>query len=157
MRNWERTLACAIGLLLATGLGCALTDYSLITDNNQTSAGGGPGEIRDTRGKAKLLWASQWVTEQADGTDELLWFVNQTADGAQTLTTHNNFSVAGDATFADDPPQVLHGEDELVCHGAGSLPRSAALSTGRRSTGSYRSSIRLDVSSRPFPRACSSA
>ena len=34
---------------LITATGCHISDYSLITDNNQTSAGGGPGEIRDTR------------------------------------------------------------------------------------------------------------
>lgn len=89
-------------LVLMTGFGCAITNYGLITDNNQTSAGGGAGEIRDTRGKAKLVHASQWATLQADGTDELLNFVNQLSDGAQTLYTHNNFSVAGDATFSDD-------------------------------------------------------
>ncbi len=89
-------------LVLMTGFGCAITNYALITDNNQTSAGGGAGEIRDTFGKAKLVHASQWATSQADGIDELLNFVNQLSDGSQTLYTHNNFSVAGDATFSDD-------------------------------------------------------
>lgn len=89
-------------LVLMTGFGCAITNYGLITDNNQTSAPGGPGEIRDTTGKAKLIHASQWATLQADGVDELLNFVDQDASGGQTLYTHNNFSVAGEATFSDD-------------------------------------------------------
>ncbi len=89
-------------LVLMTGFGCAITNYGLITDNNQTSAGGGAGEIRDTFGKAKLVHASQWATLQADGIDELLNFIDQEADGSQRLYTHNNFSVAGDATFSDD-------------------------------------------------------
>ncbi len=89
-------------LVLMTGFGCAITNYALITDNNQTSEPGGAGEIRDTTGKAKLIHASQWATSQADGIDELLNFVDQDASGGQTLYTHNNFSVAGEATFSDD-------------------------------------------------------
>ncbi|ANM31878.1 hypothetical protein ABI59_23415 [Acidobacteria bacterium Mor1] len=89
-------------LVWGAGTGCHVSDYGLITDNNQTSAGGGPQEIRDTRGKAKLVFAQKWATLQADGTDEINTFVRQNADGAQTLSSHNNFSVAGDATFSDD-------------------------------------------------------
>ncbi|ANM31877.1 hypothetical protein ABI59_23410 [Acidobacteria bacterium Mor1] len=88
--------------LLVAGAGCHISDYSLITDNNQTNVGGGPGEIRDTRGQAKLVHSSQWAYLMADGAHEALNYVRQNADGSQTLTSHDNLSVEGDATFSDD-------------------------------------------------------
>ncbi len=99
----RRVAAHAVFLLvLALSFGCHVTNYGLIVDNNQTSEPGGPGEIIVTDGKAKLVFASQWATVHADGVDENLTFIRQNADGAQTLYSHNNYSVAGEATFSDD-------------------------------------------------------
>ena len=82
--------ACAVMAVWALCAGCAVTDYGLITDNNQVSHPGGPGEILDTRGKAKLIFSSQWANLYTDGTDELLSFVDQDASGGQTINSYNN-------------------------------------------------------------------
>ncbi|ANM30159.1 hypothetical protein ABI59_12135 [Acidobacteria bacterium Mor1] len=95
-------LATIFVVILAVSVGCHVTNYALIVDNNQTGDPGGPGEIIVTDGKAKLVFASQWATVQADGIDENLTFIRQDASGSQTLYSHNNFSIAGEATFSDD-------------------------------------------------------
>ncbi len=93
---------CFVVTLLACSGGCHISNYGLITDNNQTSAGGGPGEIRNTRGQAKLVHSTQWAYLMADGAHEALNYIRQNADGSQTLTSHDNLSVEGEATFSDD-------------------------------------------------------
>ena len=83
-------------LALAASSGCAITDYSLITDNDQ-----GPGPV-NTNGKAtcgKFMVTVQWP----DGTDQLIHFVDQTASGDRTLTTYNNFTPLGEAGTFDYP------------------------------------------------------
>ncbi|ANM31876.1 hypothetical protein ABI59_23405 [Acidobacteria bacterium Mor1] len=98
----RRTRGIGFVVLLACLTGCHISNYGLITDNNQTSAGGGPGEVRNTRGKAKLVAGQQVVSFTPTGTEESLNFVRQNADGAQTLSTYRNMSVEGEATFLDD-------------------------------------------------------
>lgn len=89
-------------LVLAMGVGCAITDYEVITDNDQTLNGQGSGVV-NTSGKAHVRESSQVATLWADGNDELIWFVDQKANGDQTLSTYNNFStVSGQPTFHDD-------------------------------------------------------
>lgn len=89
---------CAV---LALGVGCAITDYGLITDNDQVANGQGSGVV-NTNGKAHLREGFQIATIWADGTDELISFVDQKANGDQTLSTYNNFSSGGAPTFHDD-------------------------------------------------------
>ncbi len=86
---------------LALGVGCAVTDYGVITDNDQVANGQGNG-IVNTNGKALIRLKAQVATIWPDGTDELLWFVDQKANGDQTLTTYNNFSSGSDPIFHDD-------------------------------------------------------
>lgn len=88
------------GLFLVLGLGCAITDYGLITDNDQTANGQGTG-IVNTNGQAHIREGLTVVTIWSDGTDESIYFVDQKANGDRTLTTYNNYSTA-DPVFHDD-------------------------------------------------------
>lgn len=88
---------CAV---LSLGVGCALTDYDLITDNDQVSNGQGTGVV-NTNGKAYVKQSSQVATLWPDGADNYTWFVDQSAGGDRVLTTYNNFSTAY-PIFADD-------------------------------------------------------
>jgi hypothetical protein len=79
----------------AMGFGCALTNYDLIVDNDQ-------GGVVNTNGKAYVRQSSQVVTIWPDGNDNLIWFVDQKANGDRTLTTYNYAtSVTGDP-YMDD-------------------------------------------------------
>lgn len=86
--------------VLAAGVGCALTDYEVITDNdqllNQASSG-----IVNTQGKAHII-ETQVATLWTDGSDELIWFADQKANGDQVITTYNNYSSTAGPTFHDD-------------------------------------------------------
>jgi hypothetical protein len=66
---------------VAMGFGCAITNYELITDNDQ-------GGVVNTNGKAYII-STQVATIWPDGTDNLIWFVDQKANGDRTLTTYN--------------------------------------------------------------------
>lgn len=87
--------------MLSLGVGCAITDYSLITDNDQVANGQGSGVV-NTNGKAHLIESSQIATIWPDGTDEWIAFVDQKANGDRTITNYNNFSTGGFPTFHDD-------------------------------------------------------
>lgn len=76
-------------LVLAAGVGCAITDYPIITDNDQGLGDGGG--IVNTNGKAHLI-TSQVATLWPDGADELFSQVDQKVNGDQTITTYNNYS-----------------------------------------------------------------
>lgn len=89
---------CAV---LAMGVGCALSNYELITDNDQVSNGKGSG-IVNTNGKAHVRPSSQIALIWPDGSDDMIWFVDQNAAGDRTLTTYNNFSTSAGPTFFDD-------------------------------------------------------
>lgn len=89
-------------LVLMAGFGCAITDYGVITDNNQVQNSGGVQPTINTKGKAHIQETSQIATLWPDGSDETINFVDQKADGTGTLTTYNNFSSGGDPTFHDD-------------------------------------------------------
>jgi hypothetical protein len=92
------------------GLGCAITDYETITDNDQVSSGKeGHFDPYNTNGKAHLM-TGQVATIWPDGSDELINFVDQKANGDRTMTLYNNFNsdyptnqAAGEKpTFHDD-------------------------------------------------------
>ena len=136
-------------LVLAMGVGCAITNYGLITDNDQTANGQGTGVV-NTNGKAKIIPSSQVATLWPDGSDELFSMVDQQADGDRTITTYNNFSTGSAPTFLDDTycnpdwngcaifsaPDPQAGDSDIFdgslngnCSGARSL--SSFVSTGR--------------------------
>lgn len=98
----KRLFYLGFGLLLVTSVGCIVTDYPLITDNDQTLNGQGSGVV-NTSGKAHIQESSQVATLWPDGNDEYIWFVDQKSNGDRTLSTYNNFStVSGQPTFHDD-------------------------------------------------------
>lgn len=72
----------------AIGFGCGLTNYELITDNDQ-------GGVVNTNGKAFII-GTQVATIWPDGTDNLIWFVDQRANGDRTLTTYNHAGTESD-------------------------------------------------------------
>jgi hypothetical protein len=79
----------------AMGFGCAITNYDLITDNDQ-------GGVVNTAGKAYIRQSSQVATNWPDGNDNLVWFVDQKANGDRTLTTYNYATSATGDPFKDD-------------------------------------------------------
>jgi len=138
-------------LLIVAGFGCAITDYGIITDNNQTKAGAAkedPNRATNTAGKAHIIETSQIATIWPDGTDELFSFVDQKADATATITTYNNFSTGSEPTFHsdlycnaswsgcaiwtapdDNGPILFDGKWNQNCAGSRSL--SLLLGTGR--------------------------
>lgn len=88
-------------LVLVSSVGCVLTNYELITDNDQVANGQGTGVV-NTNGKAHIRESSQIATIWPEGTEELIWFVDQKSNGDRTLTTYNNFSTGVDPIFHDD-------------------------------------------------------
>lgn len=92
-------------LVLALGVGCAITNYPVITDNDQLGPGGAQpgGFIVNTNGKAHIIETSQVSWLYTDGHhEEGFSFADQNSAGDQTLTAYINFSLPGDATFHDD-------------------------------------------------------
>lgn len=75
-------------LVLAIGVGCAITDYELMYDSYS-------GEIINTNGKAKLIPSSQVALIWSDGADNLFSMVDQKANGDRTLTTYNFYTTDG--------------------------------------------------------------
>lgn len=91
----------AFAVALVTGLGCAITNYELITSNNQS----GP---VNTNGKALIQQSVQVATIWADGTDCITWYVDQAANGNRTLTNYNLFVPAGSG--------LSYFQDYLYCN-----------------------------------------
>jgi hypothetical protein len=92
-------------LVLALGVGCAVTDYPVITDNDQLGPGGAQpgGFIVNTNGKAHIIEQTSAAWLYGDGHhEEGIAFVDQNSAGDQTITNYINFSLPGDATFHDD-------------------------------------------------------
>ena len=87
---------------LVVGSGCALTEYELITDNDQVGRSGAAEKIINTNGKAKINTWIKVASTYSDGRDEIFWMTDQRADGTATITTYNNFSTGGGAIFHDD-------------------------------------------------------
>ena len=89
----------AFAASMLTGFGCALTNYDLITDNNVS----GP---VNTVGNAHVNQSSQIASIYPDGTDNLIWYVDQKANGDQKLSTVNFH-----ANYPAENPFV----DQLYC------------------------------------------
>jgi len=99
----KKLLYLGFALVLAMGVGCAITNYDLIVDNDQVKQGFS-GTV-NTAGKAHIMESSQVALIWPDGTDEALWFVDQKANGDRTLTTYINYS-----------PTVPTFHDDLYCN-----------------------------------------
>lgn len=132
-------------LVLAMGVGCAITNYGIIVDNDQGN--GSSQDVVNTNGKAHILESSQIATIWSDGTDEIFTHIDQASDGTAVLTNYNNFS-SGSIIFHDDTycnpdwngcsiftapdnndANIFDGSFNTNCSGARSL--SVLLSTGR--------------------------
>ncbi len=87
----KKLLYLGIAVALSMGFGCAVTAYDLITSNNQT----GP---VNTNGKAMIKQSAQIATTWPDGTDCIQWYVDQAANGDQSLTNYDFFTPAGATT-----------------------------------------------------------
>lgn len=86
--------------VLVAGVGCAITNYELITDNDQVHNGQGTGVV-NTAGMAHII-ETQIATLWPDGSDEFIWFVDQKSNGDRSLSTYNNYSTLDYPVFHDD-------------------------------------------------------
>lgn len=89
--------------LLTTGVGCALTNYELITDNDIIGNNQGA-VIVNTNGKAFVRQSSQIGLIWPEGIETTAWFVDQNAQGDRTLTTYVNTATTS-----------VYFSDELYC------------------------------------------
>ncbi len=83
-------------LALLASLGCAITNYGVITDDR----GDYSGVIR-TGHKAYIIPTSQTATTYPDGSDELFSMVTQNQYADRTIYTFNNFDPTATALFLD--------------------------------------------------------
>jgi hypothetical protein len=88
--------ACAVALTM--GFGCALTNYSLITDN----ALAGPGNPVNTNGKAFINFTSQIAVAAPDGQDVFWYMLDQAANGDRVIQNYNYFTTTGSDPFLDN-------------------------------------------------------
>jgi hypothetical protein len=80
--------------VLALSLGCATTNYPIITDTH----GDAENFVVNTNGKAPHVPSSQVITLWDDRNDELFAMIDQNSAGDQTIGTYNNVSY-GDPKF----------------------------------------------------------
>jgi hypothetical protein len=92
----KKLLYTVFALAMIASLGCAITDYPMITDDR----GDYSGLIR-TAHKAYIIPSGQVATIYDDGSDELFSMVYQNQYGDQTLYTFNNFDPTASALFLD--------------------------------------------------------
>ena len=85
-------------LLAAFSLGCAITDYPVITDSAGADS---DGVMTGQYDLAYIVPSSQIATIWDDGTDELFTLVSQDWKGDQWLKTYNNYDPSGLVTFLD--------------------------------------------------------
>jgi len=86
----------AFAVSIATGVGCALTNYELIADSET-------GEIINTKGNAYIKQdVLQVAWEFPDGRDNLIWYVDQKANGDRKLSTVNYFTTGTQNPFKDE-------------------------------------------------------
>jgi len=99
----KRLLYIAFCLAFLSGVGCAITDYGLIVDNEQAQNDQGGGVV-NTNGKAHIIETNKiaFIFSPSGDTDEWLTFADQKADGARTLTSYSNQSTPLSTSFHDD-------------------------------------------------------
>jgi hypothetical protein len=102
MRKLFYLAFCAV---LLAGVGCAITDYQVITDNDQLFGQTAPAATINTNGKANIRSFQITLIYAGLGrTDEAINFVDQKSNGDRTLNTYDNHSTfgLGGPTFKDD-------------------------------------------------------
>jgi len=87
-----------IALLALASLGCAITDYPVITDSRGADGGAVMSGQYDL---AYIIPSGQVATLWDDGSDELFTLVSQDWKGDQWLKTYNNFDSTGALNFLD--------------------------------------------------------
>lgn len=94
-----RKLLCTAFLAaVVLSLGCAITDYPVITDTRGADANGVMVSFYD---KAYIIPSGQIATLWADGSDELYTLVAQDWKGDQWLYTYNNFDPSSAFNFLE--------------------------------------------------------
>ena len=91
----RKALYSAFCCVLLFGGGCHISNYGIITDNNQSNGSGGG--IVNTTGKAHIKESSQVASIWPDGSDEMINFVDQMSDGTATLTYQSTPGFLGSA------------------------------------------------------------
>lgn len=92
----KKLLVFALAMAAVMGWGCAITNYSLITDNDVDG-------VVNTAGKAYVRDSGFFVaTIWPDGNDNILNFVDQKVNGDRSLSTSNFFTTGTDSPFKDD-------------------------------------------------------
>ena len=92
----RKTLVTLLAVGFATG--CALTDYPVITDADQTNSKKGE-HVVNTSGQAVVAQESQVIKTLGDKDYEFVWYVDQDDDGNQTIYTRTATNPAGTIAF----------------------------------------------------------
>lgn len=115
MRKLFYTAFCVV---LAFGVGCAITDYGLITDNDQTtnsSPQSGSAVTVNTNGKAHIRETSQWAWTfgGALGGEEWIAFVDQNSAGDRVISTYISSTLpgVGGGTISTNNGPVFHDDE----------------------------------------------
>jgi hypothetical protein len=87
----KKSLYLAFIAALALSMGCAISNYPVITDTEGDAAG----FVVNTNGKAQIIPSSQGITIFPDRNEELFSLVDQKFSGDQTITTYTNVSFGG--------------------------------------------------------------
>lgn len=104
----KKVLYAAFCLVLVMGVGCVITNYPIITDEEQGNNNGWTDGIVNTNGKAHIIDGGGQVASLGDnGWSSQFSFIDQKADGSSTIT---NYKEAGGATSNE----VFH--DDLYCN-----------------------------------------
>lgn len=92
----------ALSAIMAFSSACAVTDYPVITDQDQVRQANGT-HIVNTTGRAFIMQKVQVASFIGDTSFNAVWFVNQDQRGNQTLYTHMNIGLVA------NPDTWFHG------------------------------------------------
>jgi hypothetical protein len=81
--------------VVALSFGCAITDYPVITDNEDDSGN----FVVNTNGQASLLPTGQAITIGPDYNSEIHSTVDQAGNGDQNITSYSNLQTPGNVHF----------------------------------------------------------
>ena len=97
-----------VAALAALNSACALTNYPIITDEDQVRQANGT-HIVNTTGRAFVMQKVQVASFVGDTTFNTVWFTNQDQKGNQTLWTHENIGRATRERFEIDAREIQSG------------------------------------------------
>jgi hypothetical protein len=103
----KKVLYAAFCLVLVMGVGCVITNYPIITDEEQGNNNGWEDGIVNTNGKAHIIDKTQVASLGDNGWSSQFSFIDQKADGSSTIY---NYKEAGNATSTE----AFH--DDLYCN-----------------------------------------